>query len=139
MRIPLGKFACICLEARFDGDLAGAVEEALRDYAGRIEVDCDGLLPVPRFGLEGIERKEEIELEVSIASRPRRILEGEARRQGVAFEQLAAHAIFVYTTDSEVPQRLDLAQSLAAASWDRAPRSQQATREVAAAPWRLRR
>jgi hypothetical protein len=139
MRIPLGKFACMCLEARCGDDLAGAAEEALRYYAGRIETDCDGLLPVPRFGLEGIERKEEIELEVSIASRPRRILEGEARRQGVAFEQLAAHAIFAYTTDSQAPQRPDLAQGLAAACGDRAPRSQRPTREVAAAPWRLRR
>jgi hypothetical protein len=138
MQISLGTFACICLEARFGGNLAGVVEEALRDYAGRVETGSP-LLPVPRFCLEGVESEKEIELEISIASRPRRILETEARSQDVTFEQLAAHAIFLYMADSQLTQRSELSQRLVAACWRRPPRSHQATKEMVGAFWRQRR
>lgn len=138
MQISLGTFACICLEDRFGGDLAGAVEAALRDYAGRVETGAE-LLPVPRFCLEGIESKKEIEVEISIASRPRRILETEARSQDVTFEQLATHAIFLHVANWQRTERSELSRRLAAACWHRPPRSQKTTREMVGAFWRQRR
>ncbi len=131
MSISLGTFVCACIEARFGrSDIDAVVTEALRDYAGRIETGSP-LLPVPRFSREAEGSGEGVELAVSIASRPRRILEGEARRQGVTFEELARHAIFVYVGDSRAQRRHDLARRLAGASWHRPIRSRRVVREAA--------
>jgi hypothetical protein len=108
MRVLLGKFACSCIEARFGGDVASAVGSAVREYAEDLaagSVDwADSQLPVPRFWLEGgANRDGELELEVFLAARTQRILEGEARRRGLALEQLVNHAVFLALAGPQGP------------------------------------
>jgi len=74
MQVPLGTFVRSCIEASFDEDVATVVEHALRDYAARLEADAVDL-PVPRFWLEAERQDGEVEYEVRIDSRTRRVLD----------------------------------------------------------------
>jgi len=98
MRVALGAFACAGITAHIGGDITAAVEKAAFHYASRLKADRPPI-GLPRFadgpGPEGPEQVIELEL----ASEVEDLLAAEARRQGVAVEQLVAHAVLVYLAE----------------------------------------
>ncbi|HWA54320.1 MAG TPA: hypothetical protein VG816_09135 [Solirubrobacterales bacterium] len=71
------------------------VEEALDSYADRIESLTDDR-PMPLFWFVREAPEAQVELDLEIDPRQRRLFEAEARRQEVSIEQLLMHAIFLH-------------------------------------------
>jgi hypothetical protein len=94
LRVSLGTFACSCIEARFGEDIGTAVETALDRYADRIESRTRDL-PMPLFWFGRDTSEAQVELDVQVDSRKRRLFEVEARRQDLTIEQLLTHAVFL--------------------------------------------
>lgn len=112
MRVALGTFACLSIEARFGPDAAAGVEAALRHYTRRLR---SGRAPiaVPAFcraqAPTGASASATFDLDVGPEIEA--ALEAEAGRQGIPIDLLLAHAVFVYlaaldATVDDVPQPL---------------------------------
>jgi hypothetical protein len=101
MEITLGTFACLCLEARFDGDLRSGTETALRHYAERL-TSSPPPIPVP-LSLPGRPPGDDaVTLRPRLAPELWEILELEALERAIILERLLAHAVFVYLADLDI-------------------------------------
>lgn len=98
MRIALGTFARLGIEARFGADVEAVVEAALRHYARRSRSQR-APISVPPFRRPDLGIETDLELELSPGEEIETALEAEAAEQGVPLPLLCAHAVLVYLAD----------------------------------------
>lgn len=97
MKVKLGSFARSAIESRLGTDVSAGVEAALLHYARRVR---SGQKPVSYPGfLEEVGAGSDGELEVSVDPEVEEVLTDEMRKQELSFDQVAAHAVFVYLAD----------------------------------------
>lgn len=98
MRVAIGTFARSGIEARFSSEAKAGVEAALRHYTRRLKSSSPPV-PVPSFAPSARRQDAPRALDVTLAPEIEATLKDEARRQGVAMDLLAGHAVFVYLAD----------------------------------------
>lgn len=95
MKVALGTFACVCIEARFGPDIAAGLREILRSYVSNLESSA-APPPFPHFRRADSVSATALELELEVAEEIEEALRLEARRQEIDLDQLLTHAVFVY-------------------------------------------
>ncbi len=98
MKVALGTFACLSIEARFGPDPVPTVEAALRHYTRRLK-SAKPPLPLPAFARRAAADGSGAEFELAVVPEVQAALEEEAKAQAVQVEQLIAHAVLVYLAD----------------------------------------
>ena len=97
MKISLGTFACMGVEAHLSSDLATGVREALANYTRQLRSESPPLA-IPRFtGAPSTEPGKSLDLSVDEGTWE--ALELEAARQGTTPSELAAHSVLVYLAE----------------------------------------
>jgi hypothetical protein len=98
MKISLGTFACMGVEAHLGSDLALGVREALANYTRQID---SGSPPpeIPRFAAGALVPQPAKALDLSVDEETWEVLEREAARQGTTASELAAHSVLVYLAE----------------------------------------
>ena len=98
MRVALGTFTRLGIEARFGSDAKAGLEAALRHYMRRLKSNRPPV-GVPTFsranGPHGADGTFELDVEPEIEE----TLKSEADRQGVSTDLLSSHAVLVYLVD----------------------------------------
>lgn len=98
MKISLGTFACMGVEAHLGSDLSIGVREALANYTRLL--DSESPPPaVPRFAACAGPVQREKALDLPVDEETWEVLEREAARQGTTASALAAHSVLVYLAE----------------------------------------
>jgi hypothetical protein len=98
MKITLGTFACMGVEAHLGSDLAVGVREALAHYARRL-ASSEPPLEMPRLARGTISAQPAKVLDLPVDGETWEVLEREAARQGITAAALAAHSVLVYLAE----------------------------------------
>ena len=99
MRLALGTFARLALEARSGGDLRTAAQQAVAQFAERLRKG-PAPLPPPRFPAAGYPRPRTV-VEIELEPGSEEALAREAERHGVTVGELALHAVMVFLAERE--------------------------------------
>jgi hypothetical protein len=101
VRITLGGFARISLEALCGSDLRTGAQAALRHYTRRLRSDMPPVALSRSMYERGpvAPRGNVVELELAVPQEVEVALEAEARANQVGLEQVVAHAVFVFLAD----------------------------------------
>jgi hypothetical protein len=98
VKISLGTFTCMGIEAHLGSDLALGVREALANYTRQL--DSESPPPeIPRFATGAQTADPERSLDLPVDEGTREALEREAARQGTTASALAAHSVLVYLAE----------------------------------------
>lgn len=98
VKIALGTFACIGVEAHLGSDLSVGVRAALADYTRRLGSDIPPL-PIPRLARDAVPVRAAKVIDLSIEDDTWEALEREAARQETTVSELAAHSVLVYLAE----------------------------------------
>jgi hypothetical protein len=107
LKIALGTFARLGIEAQFGADIPAAVQAALTHYVGKLRSGRPPLA-IPRSSLGRPPRDPELALDLTVDSEAEALLEREAARQGTSVSRLAAHSVLIYLAELDflsVPAR----------------------------------
>lgn len=96
MKISLGTFACMGVEAHLGSDLAVGVREALAEYTRRIDSESPPLA-MPRFAARPVRPAKDFDLPID--EQTWEVLEREAARQGTTASELATHSVLLYLAE----------------------------------------
>ena len=97
VKIALGTFACMGVEAHLGSDLSVGVRAALAEYTCRLSSDTPPP-PVPRLA-RGASRDQARIIDLPVNEEIRKALEREAARQDTTVSELAAHSVLVYLAE----------------------------------------
>ena len=98
VKISLGTFACMGVEAHLGSDLASGVRAAIADYTQRLGSNSPPL-PVPRLPGDGVSSRSAVALDLPVDEATWEALEREAARQSTTVSQLVAHSVLVYLAE----------------------------------------
>jgi hypothetical protein len=96
MKISLGTFACMGVEAHLGSDLSAGVRAALADYIRRLGSDSPplGVLQLADQAVSPVEV-----LDLPVSEETSAALEREALRQSTTVSELAAHSVLLYLAE----------------------------------------
>ena len=100
MRVVLGKFACLGIEAHLGEDIPAGVRTALLHYARKLKAGRRPVAP-PRFLAERTPQEPELAFELTVDPETEAMLEQEALRQRTTIAQLVSHTVMVYLAELE--------------------------------------
>lgn len=98
MKISLGTFACMGVEAHLGSDLAVGVREALANYTRQLNSDSPPPA-IPRFAANAVSGRPAKDFDLPVDEKTWEELEREAARQGITVSELAAHSVLVYLAE----------------------------------------
>jgi hypothetical protein len=98
VKISLGTFACMGIEAHLGSNLAFGVREALANYTRQLDSETPPP-EIPRFAAGARTAEPERSLDLPIDEGTWEALELEAARQGTTASALAAHSVLVYLAE----------------------------------------
>ena len=97
MKISLGTFTCMGVEAHLGSDLSVGVRAALAEYTRRLGSDTPPL-PVPRLACD-VSPAEAKVIDLPVSEGMWEVLEREAARQNTTVSELAAHSVLLYLAE----------------------------------------
>jgi predicted HicB family RNase H-like nuclease len=108
MKVRLCTFTRAGIESELGSDLSAAVLTALRHYSDKLRSGRPPVEP-PHFIVSDEVREDGEVMELALEPEVEEVLVGEAARQGIDLEALAAHSLHVYLAELDflaVPIRL---------------------------------
>jgi hypothetical protein len=98
MMVGLGRFMRQGIEDRLGPDIPAGVEIALLFYLGKMR-SGRGAPTFPPFLQSGAFEPPEAEVELNVGPEVEALIAGEAERQHISVDRLAAHSVFVYLAE----------------------------------------
>ena len=98
MKISLGTFTCMGVEAHLGSDLSVGVRAALADYTRRLGSDSPPL-EIPRLARKALAGQPAKVLDLPINEETMEALQQEAARQAASVSELVAHSVLVYLAE----------------------------------------
>ncbi len=98
MKISLGTFACMGVEAHLGSDLSAGVRAALAEYTRRLGSDAPPL-PIPRLARDDASSVQAKVIDLPVNEEIWEALEREATRQNTTVSELAAHWVLLYLAE----------------------------------------
>jgi hypothetical protein len=98
MKISLGTFACMGVEAHLGSDLSVGVRAALAEYTRRLGSDSPPLA-IPCLAREAAPAQPAKVLDLPVSEETLEALETEAARQSASVSELVAHSVLVFLAE----------------------------------------